>query len=798
MPMRVAIATCLICCAVSVASADSWTLLSTNGPGPRNGAAMAWDAQHGWLILVGGETDTGELKADVWRFDVAAGQWSQVAMSGKGPGASRDQTVLVDSGRHRAVVYGGWGAHSAEVWVFNIGATATWQMLDAGVGGPGRRFGQAGIFDGPNDRALIYGGSLCDAFRTDISDTWEYRFSGGGWHCLSTGAGGGRSGVALCLDAVRGRLLRMGGRHFVAGSCGSVVAAMDQTIWTLPLGAPTAWQQLTTQGVAVGTSDLCAAPDAQTGRVVVFGGVSRSDCVSGCNALNEAMSGSMGWLHFDATSWWEWPQVTPGPSPRGHYGWALDDAGRRLYVFGGGGIQRTQGASCLDDRRTCATSGELWVYQMTGGSGGGGCPFVDVQGDSGWVVDNSVLGRSASGSLGLDSYRLRQTPAAPSGLAYLRLREDEEELTTLDRVRLVVVDHDSAATVFADGETPLIGGRLGAYRVTTAGGLDVTSSVDGSTPGSLGFLGGPGDTLFVQMSRPGVAGAATVFEAQGGGGAGILSSDPKNDYLRFDPRDGLARQGASRATRSSLASISVDATWLDSTGIVVQTPDGSGGWRELTHVYPREFNSDQVIDSLGFGSSQLVFVGHHRVTFVGSVLPTAAPGTTTTVLPPASAMHSRLGNVLSAVTTAGTTTELASGDTLAMSFSMPAPRPDKVRDFLLLTNGVYTSDAPYARIHPSRAPMPASFSLGQNAPNPFMGRTSISFALPAASRVTLEVFDLLGRRVRTLTDQEWPAGYHQVQWDCRDAGGNPIRSGVFLYRMRAGAFTDHKRMVVLQ
>jgi flagellar hook assembly protein FlgD len=94
--------------------------------------------------------------------------------------------------------------------------------------------------------------------------------------------------------------------------------------------------------------------------------------------------------------------------------------------------------------------------------------------------------------------------------------------------------------------------------------------------------------------------------------------------------------------------------------------------------------------------------------------------------------------------------------------------------------------------------LPRSFALEQNVPNPFSGTTTIRFALPTASSVKIELFDLFGRRIRTLTDAQWAAGYHQVEWDRRDASGNTVHSGVFMYRMTAGTFADNKRTVVLQ
>ena len=118
------------------------------------------------------------------------------------------------------------------------------------------------------------------------------------------------------------------------------------------------------------------------------------------------------------------------------------------------------------------------------------------------------------------------------------------------------------------------------------------------------------------------------------------------------------------------------------------------------------------------------------------------------------------------------------------------------RDYVLMTDGVYTSNLSDHPGLPGEVGRPARFALEQNVPNPFSASTAIGFALPVASRVKLELFDLFGRRVRTLTDATWPAGSHQVQWDRRDDSGHEIRSGVFMYRMTAGGFTDHKKLVI--
>jgi len=93
---------------------------------------------------------------------------------------------------------------------------------------------------------------------------------------------------------------------------------------------------------------------------------------------------------------------------------------------------------------------------------------------------------------------------------------------------------------------------------------------------------------------------------------------------------------------------------------------------------------------------------------------------------------------------------------------------------------------------------PKSFLLSQNYPNPFNARTVISFALPHASHIKIEIFNILGQKVRDLVDEEVSAGYKQVVWDGRDNGGKFVASGVYLYRLKNGEWTETKRMTLLK
>jgi hypothetical protein len=96
-------------------------------------------------------------------------------------------------------------------------------------------------------------------------------------------------------------------------------------------------------------------------------------------------------------------------------------------------------------------------------------------------------------------------------------------------------------------------------------------------------------------------------------------------------------------------------------------------------------------------------------------------------------------------------------------------------------------------VNRSAQALPASFALNQNFPNPFNPSTTISFALPARSHVTLDIFDLMGRHVASILSEELSAGLHSRQWN---AAGFP--SGMYFYRLQAGAYTETKRLLLLR
>jgi len=126
---------------------------------------------------------------------------------------------------------------------------------------------------------------------------------------------------------------------------------------------------------------------------------------------------------------------------------------------------------------------------------------------------------------------------------------------------------------------------------------------------------------------------------------------------------------------------------------------------------------------------------------------------------------------------------------------------DRVRYFARITNECGTDtviDPPHDFGTSTEDGAPVAFSVNQNYPNPFSGRTSISFQMEEAAQVRVAVYDFLGREVIVLQDALLGPGSHTVIWDGLDAGGRSVASGAYLYRVEAGGLVETRQMTLLQ
>lgn len=110
----------------------------------------------------------------------------------------------------------------------------------------------------------------------------------------------------------------------------------------------------------------------------------------------------------------------------------------------------------------------------------------------------------------------------------------------------------------------------------------------------------------------------------------------------------------------------------------------------------------------------------------------------------------------------------------------------------ILRNNLLTS------IASNPATRPVGFHLAQNYPNPFNPETVISYQLSVVNDVTVTVYDLLGRKVRTLADRRQSAGQYSVAWDGRDDAGKPVAGGVYFFQLQAGELRAVRKGILVK
>jgi hypothetical protein len=99
----------------------------------------------------------------------------------------------------------------------------------------------------------------------------------------------------------------------------------------------------------------------------------------------------------------------------------------------------------------------------------------------------------------------------------------------------------------------------------------------------------------------------------------------------------------------------------------------------------------------------------------------------------------------------------------------------------------------YSKLLDVEVEAPKTFALKQNYPNPFNPSTTISYQLPVNNYVTLSIYDVVGREVITLVNEEKPAGRYDVVFD-----GSDLSSGIYLYQLKAGVYLETKKFILLK
>ena len=294
-------------------AAPSWSPLAPAGatPPPRADHTAVLDATRDRLVVFGGSTATGAN--DVWTLDLAgATTWSAIVPAGGIPPIRDGIAPVVDSFRHRMIVYGG-GAAYTDVWQLTLDRDPRWTMLaPTGTAPPGRAYHVA-IHDAPRDRMVVFGGTSSGGQR--LNDVWALDLASHAWSPI-TALGtppAARANHAAIYDPLRDRMIVFGG---------VTTNMLLNDVWSLSLSTPATWTTIVPGGTPPAPRSYPSTIyDPGGDRMLMFGGTGRNDVWS----LN--LSGPPAWT----------PIVPSGTPPHGRFGQSAhyDPYRARMIVYGG-------------------------------------------------------------------------------------------------------------------------------------------------------------------------------------------------------------------------------------------------------------------------------------------------------------------------------------------------------------------------------------------------------------------------------------------------------------------------------
>jgi hypothetical protein len=413
------------------------------------------------------------------------------------------------------------------------------------------------------------------------------------------------------------------------------------------------------------------------------------------------------------------------------------------------------------------------------------CPFLHVWSGRGYEKENNLLAASLSrpdsSSDYLELHRISLPPAELHGIYRFQLIEGGWDASVFDRVSLITLDVASTGPLVMNDSAWLysVARKITPTKVVDHRGIDVTRHVmekDGSSYfcGEPGFLIAEFENLpFTLTSKiPEDGGAITdpPIKGQPGNMSKIASGNPP----------------ARRPSRLDIFA------------------ENNGEWVLINSKHGQAFNRDQLyfpcrrnIGENGTLKLKLEWNVAYRADEIAYAVTTRRPASIR-IIPPVEAIHSSAGDVTGQLLTSNDQrVSLLPEDTISLAFVAPPSRIGTQRCFVLLLEGRYFpgQDSVVSRsaFAVDSSLLPGYFAFNQNYPNPFNPTTTFRFALPVASQVKLEIYNVLGQKAGTLLNDRFEAGYHSFRWD---SGG--LASGVYLARFKAGDFTASRKVVVLK
>lgn len=468
----------------------------------------------------------------------------------------------------------------------------------------------------------------------------------------------------------------------------------------------------------------------------------------------------------------------------------------------------------------------------------GGCPFLYVKNDSGkYKPDNNVLHRSEFSEPGvdiLDLYKLRINPSTEDNKIEVALVENENDFGFIDQFQLFAIDFpaNKKLGITEDNEIVLYdSATVYASDTVMLNTTNITVKVNYHNPSTTFRVGYKNDSLYAHFSYPNdrvtkikdskikdsrlTDGQARLKESRDATDKEGSRSNDKGKETRAKSYNGSIRHPDVKYGTGLTDAVNEPIGFITELGNLTYPIAGSkdtAGYLTATSVFSntvskmfarREFSSVVIvplfdesnrIDNLNIdwqSDFRMKYVGAANLEYYGyekrkTDMSEGRYITATSDIDITSALMYIDQNY----------GEVNSSGLIKMRFDIsnlpPLPKDSK-REYIVEVTGRYVNGGDNV-LSKVKVQIPLTYKLLQNYPNPFNPTTKINYELPRTSKVSLVIYDILGREVVKLVNNEFKeAGRYVVEFDAKN-----FASGVYFYRIEAGSFVDSKKMVLIK
>lgn len=426
------------------------------------------------------------------------------------------------------------------------------------------------------------------------------------------------------------------------------------------------------------------------------------------------------------------------------------------------------------------------TIDITDGGGGGGCPFLYSFDGETYQFENVILTASErfdrEDLITTDFYPLSKAAISTDGNIKLRIAEEENERSHIYEVGLLCYDISSLKeneqlAMAGDGRLvaaydpikPIFAFKNSVYNVLGQVLEEDNNIFYSNSPGSLAVGFNLNDFV--------VSTSGKALEQEEGGGI-IDPPEKPIDKVR------AAYKGSSRKNYVTVDMFRGEERWeeieaiyprIESTipRIVNFTPliaNDNSNWFCVNLTWNRSFQ----IDNFAFYRFRsLPLVSNFQIS---------------------SAYHSIEQNIYNELTDPSSSIQLSPDNAIDMEFNIPKAYDYSKCIFVLRITGYYEEMKYNSPEESGNLPL----ILDQNHPNPFNPNTIINFDIRIKANVKIDIYNILGQKLREFEEGELPPGKYSIEWDGTDARGNKLSTGIYFYRIKAGEYEQSKKMMLIK